>query len=399
MMLLPAFTSRPPTLPNAERIRPGMLEKKPTTPFHAFCAPCAAFWKNAPILPGNDWKKPIMLFTQLPMNAVNWLQMLRPVSVWVKNHTSAATNAPMAVTTIMIGFAFMATFNAHCATSAAVAAMLKPCNAATTALMALATLNAASPPPMATSAPAMGSAFALTQSPNWVSLSATAWMIPAAPLNASPNCVPMLPASDKPCSPGAIVVAMSKNAWPIEPSAPPTAFTVSVRDWNASVLLMESVNCFNPPVAFAAKSLTLSAASVSAPVTVGLNRLNASVSPPVMAASRLPNAPSMVFVLDAASLATSLMPKSMMALLNSSADISPFSIASRKLPVYAPFLSMASWSLPEAPGMASANWFQFSVVSLPAPAVWVSIIATLLNVSALPPATAFRLPAASVKPV
>ena len=105
----------------------------------------------------------------------------------------------------------------------------------------------------------------------------------------------------------------------------------------------------------------------------------------------------MVFVLDAASLATSLMPKSMMALLNSSADISPFSIASRKLPVYAPFLSMASWSLPEAPGMASANWFQFSVVSLPAPAVWVSIIATLLNVSALPPATAFRLPAASVK--
>ena len=277
--------------------------------------------------------------------------------------------------------------------------MLKPCNAATTALMALATLNAASPPPMATSAPAMGSAFALTQSPNWVSLSATAWMIPAAPLNASPNWVPMLPASDNPCSPGAIVVAMSENAWPIEPSAPPTAFTVSVRDWNAPVLLMESVNCFNPPVAFAAKPVTLSAASVSAPVTVGLNRLNASVSPPVMAASRLPNAPSMVFVLDAASLATSLMPKSMMALLNSSADIAPFSIASRKLPVDAPFLSMASWSLPEAPGMASANWFQFSVVSLPAPAVWVSIIATLLNVSALPPATAFRLPAASVKPV
>ena len=99
-----------------------MLEKKPTTPFHAFCAPCAAFWKNAPILPGNAWKKPIMLFTHPPMNAVNWLQMLRPVSVWVKNHASAATNAPMAVTTIMIGFAFMATFNAHCATSAAAAA-------------------------------------------------------------------------------------------------------------------------------------------------------------------------------------------------------------------------------------------------------------------------------------
>ena len=107
----------------------------------------------------------------------------------------------------------------------------------------------------------------------------------------------------------------------------------------------------------------------------------------------------MVLVLLAASLATSLMPNCMIAWLNSSALISPFSIASLKLPVYAPFLSMASWSLPDAPGMASANWFQFSVVSFPAPAVWVSIMATLLNVSALPPATAFRLPAASVRPV
>lgn len=60
---------------------------------------------------------------------------------------------------------------------------------------------------------------------------------------------------------------------------------------------------------------------------------------------------------------------------------------------------MASWSLPDAPGIASASWFQFSVVSLPAPAVWVSIMATLLNVSALPPATTLRLPAAWVRPV
>ena len=56
---------------------------------------------------------------------------------------------------------------------------------------------------------------------------------------------------------------------------------------------------------------------------------------------------------------------------------------------------MASCSLPEAPGMASASWFQFSVVSFPAPAVCVMTMATLLNVLALPPATALRLPAAS----
>ena len=45
--------------------------------------------------------------------------------------------------------------------------------------------------------------------------------------------------------------------------------------------------------------------------------------------------------------------------------------------------------------MASASWFQFSVVSFPAPAVCVMTMATLLNVLALPPATALRLPAAS----
>lgn len=106
----------------------------------------------------------------------------------------------------------------------------------------------------------------------------------------------------------------------------------------------------------------------------------------------------MVEVLVAASLATSLMPRSMIAAENSSAVISPFSMASLKLPVYVPALSMDSWIRPAAPGMASVSWFQFSVVSLPAPAVWVMTMATLLNVSALPPATAFRLPAASVRP-
>lgn len=134
----------------ASRIRPGKPLNQSTTLFHVFFAPSAAFWKNAPIRPGNDWKNAIALFTQLPRNAVNWLHIGRPVSVWVKNHTNAATSAPMAVTSIITGLAFMAAFNAHCPIDAAVDARLKPCNADTTALMTLATLNAAKPPPMAT---------------------------------------------------------------------------------------------------------------------------------------------------------------------------------------------------------------------------------------------------------
>ena len=305
----------------------------------------------------------------------------------------------MAVTSIITGLAFMAAFNAHCPIDAAVDARLKPCNADTTALMTLATLNAAKPPPLAISAPLMGAALAFTQSPNWVSLSASAWMMPAAPLNASPTVVPMLPASDRPCKPGAIVVAMLANAPPNADSALPMLDTMLESAWNAPVSLMPWMNCCKPLVAVWLNWLIWFPASVNAPVTAGLMRLNASVSPPVIAASKLPKAPSMVLVLLAASLATSLMPNCMIAWLNSSALISPFSIASLKLPVYAPFLSMASWSLPDAPGMASANWFQFSVVSLPAPAVWVSTMATEPKVSALPPATAFRLPAASVRPV
>ena len=162
---------------------------------------------------------------------------------------------------------------------------------------------------------------------------------------------------------------------------------------------MNAINPLIAPVALPLNHVTVSAAEVSADVTVGLMMLKASVNPPVMDASRLPSAPSMVLVLLAASLATWLMPSCFNAWLNSSAVICPSAMASLKLPVYAPLAFMASWSLPDAPGMASASWFQFSVVSLPAPAVWVSTMATDLNVSALPPATAFRLPAASVRPV
>ena len=163
--------------------------------------------------------------------------------------------------------------------------------------------------------------------------------------------------------------------------------------------LTRVITPFRPVVALPLNAVIFSAATPMAEVTAGFTRSKASVRPPTTDASRLPIAPSMVLVLVAASLATSLMPSWISAWLNSSAVISPLAIASLKLPVYAPLASMASWSLPEAPGMASASWFQFSAVSLPAPAVWVSIIATDLNVSELPPATALRLPAASVSSV
>ena len=347
-----------------------------------------------------------------------------------------------------MGLAFIATLSAHWATDAAVLATLKPCNAVTTALMTLAALNTAKPVPMPTRAALMGSAFALTQSLNAVSLSATSPTMPAAPLKASPNAVP---------APAAPPIESSRGVnWPMRSPAAParllhdsqTAAKISLAAcagpvfWNA--VRKSETFCFavsnvlaavsrmvsrksttglssstlnasrssalkspsrtslmtpcRPVIALPLNALTLSAATLMAEVTVGLNRLNASVRPPTTAASRLPMAPSMVEVLVAASLATSLMPRSMIAAENSSAVISPFSMASLKLPVYAPALSMDSWSRPAAPGMASVSWFQFSVVSLPAPAVWVMTMATLLNVSALPPATAFRLPAASVRP-
>ena len=103
----------------------------------------------------------------------------------------------------------------------------------------------------------------------------------------------------------------------------------------------------------------------------------------------------MVLVEVAACTATSCMPSCCTAAKNSSALISPLSIASRKLPSNAPAERMACWRAPDAPGMASVSWFQFSVVSLPMPAVCVSTMPTDLKVSTLPPATALRLPAAS----
>src|SRR6218665_1700720 len=130
-------------------------------------------------------------------------------------------------------------------------------------------------------------------------------------------------------------------------------------------------------------------------VIVGCKAVNAIANPPVTAASRFPIAPSKVVVLFAASTAIGSEPSFINAALNSSAVISPLAISSRKLPVNAPASERASISGPAAPGIALASWFQFSVVSFPAPAVCVSAIPTDRKVSALPPATAFKLPAAS----
>ena len=91
------------------------------------------------------------------------------------------------------------------------------------------------------------------------------------------------------------------------------------------------------------------------PVRAGLIAFSPSDRPPTMVAFRLPMAPSKVFVDLAASTATGLEPSSSRALLNSAAVISPFAIASRKLPVNAPFFFNAAWIGPDAPGIASAN--------------------------------------------
>ena len=133
-----------------------------------------------------------------------------------------------------------------------------------------------------------------------------------------------------------------------------------------------------------------------APVISGLKASMRDAPTPVTVASRLPMAPLMVSVDVAASTAASSKPSDMMAWLNSSAVISPLVSASEKSPVYAPASCKAFWMIPDAPGMASRSWFQFSVVSLPAPAVWVMTCETVEKVSELPPATALRLPAACV---
>ena len=250
-------------------------------------------------------------------------------------------------------------------------------------------VTAATAPPIAATRGVTRSVFRLIQSPAVFNQPPTVCAAVATVLSTLPNAVPAG------CPP---VIAFTTAMMPFHNDCrpPPTDCAADCKAVNAPVSLTWPKNVCNPCTPVVARLVTAVDAALMPPVTAGLNRLNASVRPPTTAASRLPMAPSMVLVDVAACFATSVMPRSSSAWLNSSAVISPLAMASRKLPVYAPFFSRASWSLPDAPGMASVSWFQFSVVSLPAPAVCVSIIATLLNVSALPPATAFRLPAASV---
>ena len=250
-------------------------------------------------------------------------------------------------------------------------------------------VTAATAPPIAATSGVTRSRFWLIQLPAVFSQPPTVCAAVATVLSALPNAVPAG------CPP---VIAFTTAMMPVHSdwSPPPTDCAADCSEVNAPVSLTWPKNVCNPWTPVVARLVTAADAALMPPVTAGLNRLNASVRPPVTAASRFPMAPSMVLVDVAACFATSVMPRSMSALLNSTAVISPLDMASRKLPVYAPFFSSASWSLPDAPGMASASWFQFSVVNFPAPAVWVSIIATLLKLSALPPATALRLPAASV---
>ena len=250
-------------------------------------------------------------------------------------------------------------------------------------------MTAATAPPTAATSGVTSSVFRLIQSPAVFSQPPTVCAAVATALSTLPNEVPAG------CPP---VIAFTTAMMPVhnDCSPPPTDCAAVCNALNAPVSLTCVKNVCNPCVPVCARFVTAVAAALMPPVTAGLKRLKASVRPPVTAASRFPMAPSMVLVDVAACFATSVMPRSSSAWLNSSAVISPLDMASRKLPVYAPFFSSASWSLPDAPGMVSASWFQFSVVNFPAPAVWVRTMATLLKLSALPPATALRFPAASV---
>ncbi len=113
------------------------------------------------------------------------------------------------------------------------------------------------------------------------------------------------------------------------PAAPPSAPTVSVSCWTAPFDCATSKNLTTPSVTWPMVSET----PLMPPVTSGLKASSRTMPALTPAASRLPIEPSMVAVEVAACLAASVMPRSITALLNSSAEIWPFSKASRKFPV------------------------------------------------------------------
>ena len=124
-------------------------------------------------------------------NEVNEAHALRPVSVCVKNQTSAATSAPIAVTTRTIGFAFIAALRTHCPAAAIFAAASNDFNAVTAADMRLAVLNAAKPPAMPAMMVRIASPLPIAQSPSDCNVDASFSTNGAAALNASPTSWPM----------------------------------------------------------------------------------------------------------------------------------------------------------------------------------------------------------------
>ena len=106
----------------------------------------------------------------------------------------------------------------------------------------------------------------------------------------------------------------------------------------ANASLMSPVRMNSPSPSMASRiqpnaESTRPVTNTSSVVMSGLTYAKRSLSPPTTLASRLPTAPSMVLVLVAACLATSVMPRSSSAWLNSSAVIWPSAIASLKFPV------------------------------------------------------------------
>ena len=124
-------------------------------------------------------------------NEVNEAHALRPVSVCVKNQTSAATSAPIAVTTRTIGFAFIAALRTHCPAAAIFAATSNDFNAVTAADMRLAVLNAAKPPAMPAMTVRIASPCSLAQSPSDCNVDVSFSTNGAAALKASPTSWPM----------------------------------------------------------------------------------------------------------------------------------------------------------------------------------------------------------------
>ena len=119
----------------------------------------------------------------------------------------------------------------------------------------------------------------------------------------------------------------------------------------------ESAVCIAAPRGARAPGMPLTKVEIAVMpcVSIGVMADTTCEPTPTTDAWRLPSAPSMVLVEVAASIATSCIPSFCTAAKNSSAEISPFSIASRKLPSKAPASRMASWRAPEAPGMASVS--------------------------------------------